>query len=454
VKNFKGARWLLVMLAALLAVGLTAFAAGCGDDEDTTSSGAAPVTPATPSTGGASSSTAAPSSSAAETTGGGETLKIVSDLPLQGASGAQTTQMVKAITYYLNEIAQNKAGNYTIQYESKDDSTASAGKWDPAKCTANAEEYAADESIVGVIGTFNSGCAQIEIPILNEAGVAMISPANTGVGLTHAGPGSEPGEPDKYYPTGTRNYARVVASDDFQGAAAAQFAQQLGVKKLYIMHDNETYGKGVAEATALAAKKLGIEVVGPEPYDPKASDYTSTFNAVKGVDGVFIGAIIDNNGAKVVKDKVSVLGDNTKVKLFGPDGMLVEDLPKDAGPAAEGMYLSVPGSPASEIQGPAKELLDKVQQAVGGKLEVYTSYGIQAAQALLKAIENSDGSRESVVENLLQVNIPADQSALGRDITFDENGDVPFKDISFSVVKGSEINYDQTVTPDAALLEE
>ena len=78
----------------------------------------------------------------------------------------------------------------------------------------------------------------------------MVSPANTYVGLTHTGPGTAPGEPDKYYPTGKRNYARVVAADDFQGAADAQLAKQLGMKKVYVLNDKEAYGLGVAPTSA------------------------------------------------------------------------------------------------------------------------------------------------------------------------------------------------------------
>ena len=93
------------------------------------------------------------------------------------------------------------------------------------------ERYAQNSSVVGVIGTFNSGCAEIIVPVLNRASngpIAMVSPANTYVGLTHGGPGTVAGEPGKYYPTGKRNYARVVAADDYQGAADAMLAKSLG----------------------------------------------------------------------------------------------------------------------------------------------------------------------------------------------------------------------------------
>src|SRR5262249_54126754 len=159
---------------------------------------------------------------------------IASDLPLQGSGRTQTIQMTHAIKFILQQHGW-KAGKYTLAYQSCDDSTAQAGKWDSGKASANANAYAQDSSVGAGVGTVNSGAAEIEIPILNRAPngpIAMISPANTYVGLTHPGPGTIAGEPGKYYPTGKRNYARVVAADDYQGAADAILAKTyLHVKK-------------------------------------------------------------------------------------------------------------------------------------------------------------------------------------------------------------------------------
>src|SRR5437762_9618082 len=168
--------------------------------------------------------------------------------------------MTKAIAFILGQAGW-KAGNSTLAYQSCDDATAQAGKWDSGKCSANAQAYASNQSVVGVIGTFNSGCAEIIVPVLNRAAngpVGMVSPANTYVGLTHPGPGTAAGEPGKYYPTRKRNYARVVAADDYQGAADAVLAKSLGVKKVFILNDKEAYGLGVATNFRNAAVKLGI----------------------------------------------------------------------------------------------------------------------------------------------------------------------------------------------------
>jgi branched-chain amino acid transport system substrate-binding protein len=354
----------------------------------------------------------------------GKTVKIVSDLPLQGASREQTETMVNAIKLYLEQVG-NKAGDYTVEYESFDDATAAKGAWDEAVCAANARKFVEDESILGVVGTFNSGCAKIEVPIANEASLAFVSPANTATGLTHEGPGAEPGEPDKYYPTGTRNYARVVASDDFQGAIdAAYMKDTLGVTKVFILDDKDAYGKGVADAFELGAEDVGLEVAGHEGWDANAQNYTALMTKVKasGADGIYIGGISCFNGGQVIKDKVEVVGDNEAVKLMVSDGFVTASIFDEAGKEnAEGMYGSAPVLNPEDLGGGGAEFLAAYEEQYG-EPEVYTAYAAAAAQALLEAIGNSDGTREDVVAKLFEVDIPEDDGIVGP-MSFDENGD-------------------------------
>ena len=177
--------------------------------------------------------------------GGGDTVKIVSDLPLQGSDRVQTEQMVRGIEYVL-EKAGNKAGDYTITFESFDDSTAAAGKWDEAKCSENARTYA-QRRRRGGHRDVQPGCAGIEIPLLNEVPIAMVSPANTYAGLTHGAPAPSLDEPDKYYP-GERNYARRRNGRQ-PGQDRRQFLKDdQGCTSVYILDDKELYGKGVADA--------------------------------------------------------------------------------------------------------------------------------------------------------------------------------------------------------------
>jgi branched-chain amino acid transport system substrate-binding protein len=383
-----------------------------------------------------------PASSCAKVVYGGSgspDLLIASDLPLQGAGRAQTTSMVKAIELIIQQ-ANYTAGKYKIGYQSCDDATAQAGKWDSAKCTANAQAYANDRSVVGVIGTFNSGCAQLIIPILNRAPngpLAMVSPANTRIGLTHVAKGlTDPGEPQKYYPTGKRNYARVVASDDYQAPAAAQLAKDLKRRSVYIIHDNEGFGKGVALSMQAAATKLGLRVEGFEAWDGKAASYEALAEKIKqsGAQAVYLGGIVCNNGGKLVKDLRAALGPS--VALIAPDGFTpISAVVDGAGTAANGLYVSAAGPPNEALGATGKKFVAALAKVLKRKPDPYPTYAAQAAVVLLSAIARSDGTRASVTKGLF--NRAFNDSIMGT-FVIDKNGDTSLKGITFFVVKKGE----------------
>ena len=370
---------------------------------------------------------------------GGKTLIISTDLPMQGASKDASDATINAINLYLDQIG-HKAGNYTIQLKTYDDSTAAAGKWDDATCASNAQAHVANKNEVAVMGTYNSGCAQIIIPVLEQApggGMLMVSHANTYPGLTKAW---GPLEPAKYYPGGTRNYARVITTDDYQGSAAAQFAfQDLKLKRCMVINDNETYGQGVSQAFAAEATKQGITVLGNQAWDSKQPNYTAFFQSIKAKnpDCIYVGGIFDNNGGQLVKDKVAVLGDNTKVKLLGPDGFT--GYPQlDSLAQGQGMYLTFAGLSTAQLRaagGPGAKLLDAYKAKYGADPATnYALYGVAAVQVILQAIAHSDGTRKGVLAQVFGgsgITISASQSVLGKQLVINpQTGDVNAKDIS------------------------
>jgi branched-chain amino acid transport system substrate-binding protein len=375
---------------------------------------------------------------------------IASDLPLQGSGRTQTVQMTEAIKFILKQD-NFKAGKYKVGYQSCDDATAQAGKWASEKCSANANAYAQNKNLIGVIGTFNSGCAEIIIPVLNRAAdgpVGMISPANTYVGLTHSGPGTAAGEPDKYYPTGTRNYIRIVAADDYQGAADALFAKQLGLKSVYILNDKEAYGLGVATdfKNSLVNPSVGIKVAGFAAWNGKASSYTGLATKIKqsGADAVFLGGLICENGGKLVKDLRSVLGAN--VKILSPDGFTpISAVVDGAGTASEGQYVSVAGQPNENLGPTGKKFVTDFSKQIGGQNpDPYSAYAAQAAQVLLTAIEKSDGTRKSVAENLLNTKVT--DGILGS-FTINSDGDTNSNPVTIYQIKGGKQTTVKTIVP-------
>jgi branched-chain amino acid transport system substrate-binding protein len=434
----RGVLGFLILLVAVLALA----AAGCGGDDDDGGDGGG---------GGGGAVEALPSASCGPIRKGEEEpdALIASDFPLQGANRSLTTEMADAIEYML-EQQDWKAGDTVLGYQSCDDSTAQAGSWDSAKCSSNGRAYANNASVIGLIGTFNSGCAKLVIPIANRESLAMVSPANTYPGLTEGGPGTEAGEPDNYYPSGTRNYARVVWNDQFQGAANAQYAEELGLKKIFILNDGETYGLGIATLFAEYAEKLGIQILGNQKWDKKASSYESLASRISssGADAVFLGGIVCNNGGKLIKD---IKAGAPNVQLLGPDGWTpISATIEGAGGSANNMYITQPGVPVDQLKGAGKEFVDGFTEAEGKAPNPYTAYAAQATQVLLAAIEKGGTDRAAVSSALFETDVT--DGIIGS-FQIDENGDTTLGLVSVYQIKNGEETYVKSVTPELDFVE-
>jgi branched-chain amino acid transport system substrate-binding protein len=327
---------------------------------------------------------------------------IVSDLPLHGDSQQRSIQMNRAIRIVI-EDAGWRAGGRNVAFQACDDSTAKTGLWSKARCEANARAYAADPYVLGVVGTYNSGCAEVEIPILGNApggGVAMVSPGNTLICLTQSSPSCPSGQPGSLYPQ-AHNYARVVPNDAYQGAGLASFAKQRGIGRAYVLYaGKDPTSLGQAKTFRGAARKLGIGIAGFRAWNTAASSYASLMRkvAASGADGLLLAGLTEQNGGRLIKDKVAVLGPNGgPVKLLAPDGFAQQSTIELAGAASKGMFASVPGRVPQNLTGPGKELVAQLKPEVEGPVELYAPYAGQAASVLLGAISHS-GERAGVIE--------------------------------------------------------
>jgi branched-chain amino acid transport system substrate-binding protein len=365
---------------------------------------------------------------------------IASDLPLQGAIRHQTVQISRAMIWALAEQGW-KAGPYKIGYQSCDDSTAQTGGWDTGKCATNGRLYASNKSVIAVVGTFNSGCAKIIVPVLNRSSLLMVSPANTNVGLTKKW---DPGEPNKYYPTGTRNYARVVATDDIQGPADAMWTKSLGIKKVFVLNDKQTYGFGVATTYRTAAKKLGLTVVGFQGWDAKQSSYEALANSIKasGAQAVFLGGIACNNGAKLMQDIKAV---NPKIKLQMPDGF---SDPGANGAVANGAYISVAGAPPSALTGAGATFVKSFGKQVGTTPNPYAAYGAQAMLVALQAVATGGGDRARTTKAVFGLHV---SNGILGDFTINSAGDTSLTPITIYKQAGKNLNPVKTLVPTASL---
>jgi branched-chain amino acid transport system substrate-binding protein len=410
-------------LIAALAMGVAA----CGDDGEESGGG-----------GGGGTTTEAE----------GKNLTIYSSLPLQGASRVQTEAMVNGIKLAMEQKG-GKAGPHTVKYESLDDSTAQAGSWTPEAESANALKAAQDEATAVYIGAFNSGASKVSIPILSEAGVPQISPANTYVGLTTNDPGSEPGEPDKYYPTGDRTYTRIVPKDTIQAAALVTLMKQDGCTKVAMTNDKEVYGAGLARVIEISAKEQGLELTSNDAIDKNASNYRSLAQKAKaaGADCFVYSGITANNAVQQFKDFAAALG--SEAGLYGPDGVAETGFvsEKDGGiPASLNKQVKVTIATLSPDQYPpeGQEFFKDFTTKYGvDNPDPYAIYGYEAMKLALLAIEKSgSGEREAITEQLFATK---DRESVLGTYSIDENGDTTLTDYGVYAVKDGELAFDQTI---------
>jgi branched-chain amino acid transport system substrate-binding protein len=418
-------RW-LALLSCLF--GLFAFTvAACGDDDEESGGG-----------GG-------------ETVSGGS-LTIYSSLPFQGTSKEQSEAVINGEKLALKQVG-NKVGKYKIKFISLDDSTAqNPGTADEAQTAQNARKAVQDDSTIFYLGEFNSGGTKVSLPILNKAGIPQISPSNTYVGLTTDKPGSEPGEPEKYYPAQTRTYARVVPADDIQAAALVTIMKEDGCKSLHIFNDKSTYGAGLARNIELAAKDQDLAVEGNDGTDKNAPNYRSL--AAKVHADCFVGSgVTGENYVQVFKDVAAASSD---IKLYGPDGVAEEaftnpakgGIPADVGARTKITVATLGLEEFKKRNNAAAEKFFKDFQAEYGdpSPDPYAIYGYETmalALASLKAVGDKANDRAAVAEQLVN-NTKNRESALGV-YSIDKNGDTTLTDYGLYTIKDGVPSFDRVI---------
>jgi branched-chain amino acid transport system substrate-binding protein len=327
---------------------------------------------------------------------------------------------------------------------SLDDSTAAAGKWDAGQTSANARKAAQDDNAIVYLGEFNSGASAISIPITNEAPLLQVSPANTAPGLTKT-VGAEPGEPDKYYPSGERNFGRVVPSDTIQGAAQATIMKDAGVKSVYVLDDAEVYGKGVAGTTQASAEKQGIKIAGTDSWDGKAANYRALASKIKatGADAVFTGGIIDQNAPQLYKDLNAAMPD---AKLFGPDGVATVDMAKEVPESvAKQTYLTVGALPPKELPPAGQQFYKDFEAEYNvplAEIEPYAIYGYETMAVVCDAIKQGGDDRQAVLDAFF--NTKNRESPLGT-YDIDKDGDTTLSDYASYRIVDKELKFDKVI---------
>ncbi|MBV8366552.1 MAG: branched-chain amino acid ABC transporter substrate-binding protein [Candidatus Eremiobacteraeota bacterium] len=413
----------------IIALTLALIAAGCSQQSSQTSS-------STSTSASSAATSAAATSGTTSNAAGGTVIKIGVDLPVSGADAS-----IGVPTQYGAQLAVKQANEkhlvpgFTFEADVLDDAV--NGVHDPAQGAKNIQSFGADPAVLGVVGPFNSNVARAEIPLSNSLQLALISPSNTNPTLTK-GPDAvamRKDHPDQIA------YFRVCTTDDIQGPAGAAYEYtKLHVKNAYVVDDNETYGKGVADQWEGAFKKLGGTSLGHDHITKGQQDFHALLTRIANThpDIVFFGGNSSTGGGLIRKQMPDAgLG---SVIYAGADGISDNQFLQDAGSTADNVYVTVASVNAAKLPAAAQFLKDyqaEYNQPVGP----YSANAYTAAMVMIRAIGEAvkaNGGKAPTREQVLaQLRMTKDFPSVIGTFSFDANGDTTNRIISiYEAVKG------------------
>ena len=359
----------------------------------------------------------------------GTVIKIGADLPVSGADASDGVPTKNGVLLAVQDAnAQHLIPGFTLEADPLDDAV--NGVHNPPQGQKNVQALASDPAVIGIVGPFNSNVAQAEIPTSNSLGIALISPANTNPDLTK---GPQALELRKANPNEI-TYFRVCATDDVQGPTGADYAAKtLHLRRAYIVDDNETYGKGVADQWADRFTADGGTVVAHDHLTPGQTDFHAllTNAAAANPDVVFYGGTSATGGDQLRKQMAGT--PLATVTMFGADGVRNEEFLRIAGSMANNVYATVASVNAAKLpaaQTFLKEYQATFQQPVGS----YSAAGYVAAMVLIKAsaeaVKANGGTMPTRAQVLDQIRKAKKFDTIIGSFAFDENGDTTSKIIS------------------------
>lgn len=357
-------------------------------------------------------------------------LTVYSSLPLSGLARHQASAIVRGARLALEE-AGGVADGHSVRYLSLNDATSFARRWTPERTAANARRAARDDSTIAYLGEYNSGASAISMPILNVGGIPQISPSNTGIGLTRAALGAEPGEPDKYYPTGRRHYFRIATNDIVQGGALAVAARDRGCRRTASLHDGEVYGAGVGGWLRRYGRQIGLRVVYSKRIPRRGRRRFGRF--VRRVrsrrpDCVVFTGVVENGAVRLFRLLGSLI---PRAKLFGSDGVAISTFtdPRRGGlpPRIGRRVLVTVGTLVPEaLPAAGREFFRRYSRRYRDPIpDLYAPYGYEAMRLVLDAIATVGPDRAAVISWLRSVR--GRRSVLGT-YSFNRFGDATLRD--------------------------
>ena len=314
----------------------------------------------------------------------GTQLTIYSGLPLQGASGGIARQIVGGEKLALAD-AGGRVGRFTVNYASLDDSNTTTGDWDPNVTSANAKAVAQDPTTIAYVGDYDSGATAISLPIVNGAGIPQVSPWSPYVGLTSSLDAGQD-EPERFYPSGRRTFARIAPADPVQAAAQVAALRALRVHRVYVLADQDPFDAPLAQILAADARTAGIEVVGSDmltiaPAGNFAGEVAKI--AESGAQGVFLSADATAQAAQLFAELHAAA---PRLRLLAASAMLAPAFTGALGGAEAVTTVGSPVLPASMYPGAARRVYAEYRRQFGEAADPYALYGYEAMSVVLAAI--------------------------------------------------------------------
>jgi len=364
-------------------------------------------------------------------------IKIAVDLPVSGAEASAGIPIRNAIELAIEQAnAQGELiPGYKLQMYALDDAV--NGVHNPQQGVANAQAFIADDMTVAAVGPFNSNVAKAMMPVLNDANLTMISPSNANESLTKP----QYGETATLRPSGKVTYFRVATADDVRAPAAADYAiDKLGFKTVYVLDDQETYGKGVAKNFAARfEQRLGKEsIVGRDGVPKGTSDYRTILTAIQAKNPAFVyyGGTSANGVGLFRRQMKDVMG---STPLMGPDGIVEGQFLKDAGPNAEGAYGTV-GVVNVGLNPKGQAFIEAYKARYSSDPGAYGPNAYEATNIIIAAIRSNAGKWGGDVaanRELVRATIADTKAYAGitGSVGFDQNGDTTNNSLCFYAVK-------------------
>jgi len=340
-------------------------------------------------------------------------LTVYSSLPLQGPSAAVSTQIVNGEKLALAEVGGH-IGPFKISYYSMDDANPKTGRWDPGITSADAKTAAQDNSAIAYLGDYNSGASAVSLPLVNAAGILQVSPASPYVGLTSSLDAGQY-EPERFYPTGKRTFARLMPADPVQAGAQVQLMHALKVRRVYVLSDEDPFQVPLAQILAGDAEKAGIEVLGNDGVNTTdGTEFAAEVHRVSqsGAQAVFFSGGTSSSVVTLWRELHSA---DPHLLLLGPSTMVNAAFALQIGAAAQNTYLSTPLLPTGMYPASAQRLFADYRRHFHETPTPDALYGYEAMSVVLAAIRRagSDGNKRQAVTDQFFATRNRD-SVLGR----------------------------------------